>query len=207
MLTFVRFIAHIFAGRHRLRAQHWAISVLLIVIVSIWLVSVIYIAIGTAMTIVLLAVVVMLFLTPRYLRLRSARVKQRQLRHSGILDIDLMGGEEFEQRIAIYFRDHSWDVKLTPRSGDFGADLLLRSPEGKRFVAQLKRYSGSVGLSAVQEVLGARDVYQADSAMLITNSRVTPAAMRQAEISDVEIWDRTELVKRLSDRGPSEVVT
>lgn len=108
-----------------------------------------------------------------------------------------MTGVEFEDRMFVYFRNIGWKAEKTPVSGDYGADLILRNPEGKRIVAQLKRYAGQVGVDAVQEIAAAIPFYKADSGMLITNSHLTPNAQRLAKVHEIDIWEREDLMKQL----------
>lgn len=63
---------------------------------------------------------------------------------------------------------------------------------------QCKRYKGKVGISAVQEVLGAKGYYKADKAMVITNSYFTPNAIKLANANDVELWDRNDLINKFN---------
>lgn len=63
---------------------------------------------------------------------------------------------------------------------------------------QAKRYQGSVGVHAVQEVLGGKAHHGAARALVITNSTFTPNALTLAAQSGVELWDRTQLIRELS---------
>lgn len=109
-----------------------------------------------------------------------------------------MSGETFERWMAAYFRRLGWSAKLTKRSGDFGADLLLVDPGGQRWVAQLKRYSNKVGVDAVQQVIGARAFYRAHRALVITNREFTGPARALAARAGVDLWDRTTLADACS---------
>ena len=118
---------------------------------------------------------------------------------SGIQGIDRMEGVQFEQRMATHFEYLGWQVSKTPGSGDYGADLILQSPDGRRIAAQCKRYTGSVGISAVQEVLGAVQYYGVDAGMIITNSTLTKNAKELARVSGVDVWERNDLIAQLVD--------
>jgi restriction system protein len=120
--------------------------------------------------------------------------------------LNSMSGIEFERALRQIFERDGWRVELTPRSGDFGADLVLSKP-GKRLVVQAKRWRRPVGIRAVQEALGARDRYRADEAWVVTQSTFSRAARAQAEASRVtlkdgewlasEIWRLSERVKKV----------
>ena len=104
-----------------------------------------------------------------------------------------MTGEEFEEYLKAQFERQGYKVRLTPRSNDYGADLVLtRNKEVT--VVQAKRYQGNVGNKAVQEIVAAQAYYDADRAMVVTNSYFTNPARKLAEANDVELWDRDNLI-------------
>ncbi|EPZ41273.1 restriction endonuclease [Alicyclobacillus acidoterrestris] len=131
--------------------------------------------------------------------------KIRNLMQSRIHEIDEMTGEQFEEFMYFFFRKSGWDVKRTPHSSDYGADLLVKSPQGKTICIQLKRYSKPVGVSAVQEVIAASKYYKTDDSMLITNSTLTRNAVRLAAESDVHVWDRERLISQLASENLKEM--
>lgn len=111
--------------------------------------------------------------------------------------LDKLSGKAFEQYLEAQFKHMGYRVERTDDSHDYGADLLLRK-RGKTIVVQAKRYDRNVGLSAVQEALGAVAYYGADSAMVVTNSGFTKSARNLARMNEVELWDRREMIKRFS---------
>lgn len=122
--------------------------------------------------------------------------KKKKLRRSGIDVIDKMSGEQFENYLKCFFEEQGYKVKTTPKTGDYGCDLLLRKA-GKSVTVQAKRYSEKVGIKAVQEVIGSIKYYKADSAMVITNSYFTQNAVELADRNQVELWDRDVLIKKI----------
>ena len=107
--------------------------------------------------------------------------------------VDRMTGEEFEEFLACCFRNLGYTVEMTPKTGDFGADLILYKA-GKKTVIQAKRYQGKVGNSAVQEVVSAVKYYGAKDAIVITNSNFTSNAHKLAEANGVQLWGREQLI-------------
>jgi HJR/Mrr/RecB family endonuclease/uncharacterized protein (DUF697 family) len=107
--------------------------------------------------------------------------------------VDRMTGEEFEEFLACCFRNVGYAVEMTPKTGDFGADLIL-SKAGKKTVIQAKRYQGKVGNSAVQEVVSAVKYYGAQDAIVITNSKFTSNAHKLAQANGVQLWGREQLI-------------
>ena len=105
-----------------------------------------------------------------------------------------MSGVEFEDYCIEQFKKLGYSALPTPTTGDYGADIVLKR-DGKKTVVQCKRYKGKVGVSAVQEAIGARGYYGADCAMVVTNSFFTPNAVKLARANAVVLWDRPALIK------------
>ena len=75
-------------------------------------------------------------------------------RYMRIDEVDEMTGIRFERFIETLFERLGYkNIRMTPQSGDYGADLIADTPDGKRMVIQTKRWQGNVGISAVQEIL------------------------------------------------------
>ena len=122
-----------------------------------------------------------------------------RLRKAGIKEIDVMSGEEFERFLGELFKRRGFKVSYTATSGDYGADLILK--DGKDIIAvQAKRYSSSVGVKAVQEIIGAVKMYDANEAWVVTNSNFTKQAIKLANINDVYLIDRQELIDMILNK-------
>lgn len=121
----------------------------------------------------------------RYVRYLHMRMKK----------VDKLSGKAFESYLIAQFKHMGYRVFQTEDSHDYGADLLLKK-RGESIVVQAKRYDRNVGLSAVQEAVGAVAYYGADRAMVVTNSGFTKSAKNLARQNDVELWDREEIKKR-----------
>jgi len=120
------------------------------------------------------------------------RWKRRRYLRSSLKKIDRFSGEEFEEYLCAVFRHRGYRVETTDASHDFGADLIA-SRSGYRMVVQAKRYQKNVGVEAVQQVIGSMRYYDADYAMVVTNSYFTASAIKLAEANDVLLWDRDQL--------------
>ena len=117
----------------------------------------------------------------------------RRLQRSGIEDADRMSGEEFERFLLAKLRMAGYRGQQTRRTGDYGADLIV-TKNGIKTVVQAKRYKQTVGIQAVQEIIGAILFYDADGGWVITNSRFSSPARRLAEANGIELWDREALI-------------
>lgn len=119
---------------------------------------------------------------------------QKRLLKSGIHQIDEMNGRQFEEYLSQLLKRQGYKVRLTKYTGDFGADLILTSPEGKVIVVQAKRYKNTVGIKAVQEVGTSMPHYNASEAWVITNSYYTKAARSLAKSNGIHLFNRDDLI-------------
>ena len=126
-------------------------------------------------------------------------LKKQIYLHSTIHRIDCMSGIEFENCLKAHFEKMGYSVKTTPKSGDYGVDLICKKGK-ERFVVQAKRYQGKIGISAVQQVIGGMHYYGCEKGMVITNSFFTKNACELAEKSNVVLWDRNTLQKKFHIR-------
>lgn len=110
--------------------------------------------------------------------------------------IDKCSGTEFEEYLYYRFKQMGYKVRHTGKSGDYGADLILYSKKPKeKIVVQAKRYNQKVGQEAVREAVAATAYYNADRAIVVTNSRFTDFAKKLAKSNGVELYDREWLYK------------
>ena len=117
-------------------------------------------------------------------------------KYLNIEDIDLMSGFEFESTLASLFKSLAYIVKLTPKTQDQGADLIVEKDLIK-YAVQAKNYSSKVGNKAVQEVIAASSYYDCSRSIVVTNNYFTNQAKELAKSSKVTLWDRDMLVNLL----------
>jgi restriction system protein len=86
-------------------------------------------------------------------------------------------GVGYEDECIGLFRESGWTALETPKSGDAGADIIA-TKRGLKVAVQCKNWSGNVGTTAIQEVISAKGYYDADFAILLTETNIT----RQAEV-------------------------
>lgn len=120
-----------------------------------------------------------------------------QKRYS-IDDVDLMGGLDFEHFIAELFTKMGYSAEVTKASGDQGIDVIA-SKNGSSIGIQAKCYSGSVGNSAIQEVVAGKTHYKLDKALVVTNSVFTESAQQLAQSNSVILWDRNILKQKIDE--------
>lgn len=95
---------------------------------------------------------------------------------------------QYEEHVGYMMREWGFgNVRVMGGTGDFGADVLCTDTGGQKVCVQCKKYSKPVGVSAVQEVIGARGFYGCQRAIVATTTSFTPAARQLAEKNGVEL--------------------
>ncbi len=96
---------------------------------------------------------------------------------------------DYEEYVAQYLRANGYtNVYTTKKSGDFGADVIATNPDGLRVCVQCKRFVGSVGVKAIQEIHSAKAYYNCDLACVYTTGDYTPQAFDLAERTGVKLY-------------------
>ena len=83
-----------------------------------------------------------------FYRWKLKKSEYKKILQSGIREIDVMQGVEFENYLEVLFSCMGYKVETTRATGDFGADLILKK-DGQTIAVQAKRYSKTVGVEAV----------------------------------------------------------
>lgn len=97
---------------------------------------------------------------------------------------------KFENFILEFFRELGYKADLTPKTGDYGGDILAKKNR-ESIVVQVKRYKSSnvVGVHHINQVVGARQFYNANKAIIITTSYFSKNGRALAKRTNVELWD------------------
>jgi HJR/Mrr/RecB family endonuclease len=109
--------------------------------------------------------------------------------------IDALEGTDFEDVVGQLFRRLGYDVRKTEHF-DYGADLIATN-EQESIAIQVKRYGQRVSEKAVRDAHAGKAYYGCDRAMVVSNHRFMPRAVRLAKTIDVELWDRMKLVRQI----------
>jgi len=70
--------------------------------------------------------------------------KKRVIRKSGIREIDIMDGIDFEKKLEVMFGDLGYKVKRTPPSGDYGARIYNHGEGGGIYIFTENQANGRV---------------------------------------------------------------
>lgn len=110
---------------------------------------------------------------------------------------------EFERLLALYFRDHGYDVEEPWIGGnDGGVDLVIINKRTKeRTAVQAKHWTDHrhVGPNIIRELHSARLNTKPTClyAMLVTSSDVSPQARKEAQDRHIEFWHGATLEHKL----------
>jgi restriction system protein len=115
-----------------------------------------------------------------------AQFRRREKAH----EVDNMDGFDFEYYCADILEANGFiDVEVTRSSGDYGIDILAEK-DGVTYAVQCKRYTGLVGVKAVQEAYAGRDYYDRMVGAVMTNQYFTQPAVEAAKKLKILLWDR-----------------
>lgn len=111
-------------------------------------------------------------------------------RNARARELDSMDGLDFEYYCADLLSGSGFsDVRVTRSSGDYGIDILAEK-DGVTYAIQCKRYTGPVGVKAVQEAYAGRDYYDRMVGAVLTNQYFTKSAVQAAAKLKILLWDR-----------------
>ena len=109
------------------------------------------------------------------------------------IDVDTMTGREFELFTERLLEANGFtDIEVTQASNDLGVDVLAEK-DFVKYAIQCKRYSGSVGIEAVQQIIAAKSINNCHVAVVLTTSTFSKSAVTLAEANGVLLWDRERL--------------
>jgi HJR/Mrr/RecB family endonuclease len=113
-------------------------------------------------------------------------------------DFYAMSPQQFEEFTCKLFQLQGYTAHVVGQTGDQGIDIELRavgqSGQQLRYVAQCKRYSGTVGQPIVREFYGSF-VGQAEAGYLITTGSFTQPALDFAQGRPLHLIDGTNLMR------------
>jgi restriction system protein len=116
------------------------------------------------------------------------------------LDFENLIREIFEKE----FRSNGGEVKITRASRDGGVDAIAFDPDpirGGKIVIQAKRYTNTVGVSAVRDLFGTVHNEGATKGILVTTSIYGPDAYEFAKGKPLTLLNGSELLYLLQKHG------
>ena len=97
--------------------------------------------------------------------------------------IGAMDWQGFEHLVGALLAKQGYsNVTVTPPSADAGVDVVAHAPGGRRILAQVKHWSGSVSPAEVQKLRGS--LSDGDRGLFVTSGSFTAGARREAARTD-----------------------
>lgn len=121
------------------------------------------------------------------------KITNKYLMNINIESIDSLDGLEFEEFLYYSIKSLGIRVEKTSKSRDYGADLVIKLRNQILVIQTKLYYNHNVGNSAVQEIASARNYYNADLGVVITNSYFTKSAHTLAKSNNIRLMDRIAL--------------
>lgn len=126
----------------------------------------------------------------------------------GSSNLAAMDWEDFEHLIRQLFEEEfsagGGEVKITQASRDGGVDAVVFDPDpirGGKIVIQAKRYTNTVGVSAVRDLFGTIHNEGANKGILVTTADYGPDAYEFAKGKPITLMSGSELLYLLAKHG------
>lgn len=84
------------------------------------------------------------------------------------------------------------NVLTTKSTGDMGVDLFA-SYYNEKYGVQVKRYKDNVGIAAVQQIIGAKIMFEFDNAIVVATADFTTTAQELAQKARVRLIGPSDL--------------
>ena len=101
-------------------------------------------------------------------------------------------GIKFENHCKEILKQHGWEVKETPNTGDQGVDLIA-SINDLRICIQCKDHEKAIGNKAVQEISAGKLFWKGTHAILVSKSGFTKSAQELAKSNNVKLINEFQL--------------
>jgi len=101
-------------------------------------------------------------------------------------------GIKFENHCMKILKQHGWEVKETPNTGDQGVDLIA-SINDLRICIQCKDHEKAIGNKAVQEISAGKLFWKGTHAIIVSKSGFTKSAHQLAKSNKVELINEYQL--------------
>lgn len=139
---------------------------------------------------------------------RFIEAENVDLSGDGSTNLAAMGWEDFEHLVREIFdkefASRNGEVKVTQSSSDGGVDAIAFDPDpisGGKIVIQAKRYTKTVGVSAVRDLYGTVMNEGANKGILVTTADYGPDAYKFASDKPLTLMSGANLLHMLSKHG------
>lgn len=139
-------------------------------------------------------------------RLRARKRKLHQTGDEAQSPKDLLDltPSEFEEMVVELYRSFGHRAMRTGQIGDHGVDVIIEAKNGEKWIAQCKRWRGSVGEPIIRDFYGTMHHEKAAKGALITTGTFTTQAREWARGKPIFFYDGEEFLeawRRSKDSG------
>jgi len=134
--------------------------------------------------------------------------RQVDLGDEGAVNLAAISWEDFEHLVRELFErefsSRGGEVRVTQASSDGGVDAVAFDPDpisGGKIVIQAKRYTRTVGVSAVRDLYGTAQAEGATKGILVTTADYGPDAYRFAQGKPITLMTGANLLHLLEKHG------
>jgi len=153
-----------------------------------------FIKIVRVVLLIILSPFVLIFLIKTSIKKAKRRkINKDKISIFNMSQIDALSGVEFEYFLKQLFENLGYEASVTKKSYDFGADLVVKK-KNEISIVQAKCYNKTVGVKAVQEIIGAKNHYNAKDAFVATNNYFSKEAQILASENNIKLLDRDVLM-------------
>jgi HJR/Mrr/RecB family endonuclease len=78
--------------------------------------------------------------------------------------------------------------------------MLQRTANEKGYNIDINQLIQKIGIGAIQQAHAAKTIYNTTRAMVITNNYFTNDAIKNAQMLNIELWDRNQLIQTLHEQ-------
>lgn len=122
-------------------------------------------------------------------RLHRSTHQQAIKTTTSLRELQSISPNEFEELVAETYRTFGHKVRRVGQQGDHGVDLVIGAKNGEKWVAQCKRWQGSVGEPIIRDFYGAMQHEGAAQGAIITTGTFTPQARQWAKGKPIQLHD------------------
>jgi len=134
----------------------------------------------------------------------AATIKRLRLAARGVPNLDTMSGDAIDRVLEVRFRGLGYDVRRPSLQGTWGSDLILEK-DGVRTLVVTKQTKRDVAIRPIEEALTMRANFHCDKALFIATHTFSPGAIKLADLTSVEMWDRNRLIREVLAIRPRDV--
>ncbi len=128
------------------------------------------------------------------------KIRERQYLHrtadeaSDPQDLLNISPSQFEKMVLELYNLRGYKARRTGATGDHGVDVIVQTPNGKKWVIQCKRWRGSVGEPVVRDFFGTMHHEKADRGILVTTGTFSNQARNWAKGKPLTLIDGKEFL-------------